>query len=518
MSLALIGAGPRALGALEALARTGLRTAVDLYDPHPWPGAGDNFSPDQSALCLLNVPMRAVDLPPSPVGFPDLADWLGARDPDAFPQRAELGAYLGARLAALIARGPLHITRRAQMVTDLMPGWQVCGRRYDHVALILGQPASRPDDQRARWSDHAARTGATLLDVYPDTRLLRHAQHWAGRAVAIRGLGLSTLDAVRLLTEGMGGRFDGDTYHPSGREPSRIVPFSLNGLPPFPKPATAALDAALDPTAPETAQFRAALSHALTLPPEAALRHVCAALAGPARRILGCDPGPWLAAERDAPGNQHRGDPVDLLAHALAMAQGRADPDAGHVIGALWRKWQTPLRQVFNPADTAPDTAAAIVAFDEGLKRFSYGPPPDTARRLLVLVRAGLVDLRATDDPDIALTDRGWRLHGGTVADVDVMIDAVLPGPDLGALCDPLVAGLVGRGLITAAAPGLGARVAADGTAIGRDGPAAGLAVLGRMALGSVIAPDSIHDCFGATTDRWARALQGTGDASARSC
>lgn len=512
-TLAIIGSGPRALGALEALARTGLAAEVTLFDPQPHPGAGPNFAPGQSDLMLLNIPLRAIDLPPAPVaGFPDLTDWLRDADPETYPPRADLGAWLAARFDALVQHGPLRITHCRDVITSIAPldgGWQMAGRRFDAVLLTPGQPATAPDDQLARWQDHAARTGAGLLPVYPDTTLLPAARDWAGAQVGVRGLGLATLDALRLLTEGLGGRFEADRYLRSGCEPARILPFSLNGLPPFPKPATAALDAALDPTATETAAFEAALAQALTLPPDAALRALCASLADAAARILGTRPDDWLAAERAAPGSQHTDGPVDTLRAAIAMARGEAPPDAGHVIGALWRKWQNPLRRGFNPARLPDPTAEALIGFDEGLKRYSYGPPLSAAERLLALIGAGLVDLRATDDPDIRLTLQGWQLHeGDTRAEVTAMVDAVLPSPRLDTLSDPLFADLRARGLIVPAGEGMGARLAPDGRLIGADGhPVTGLALLGRMGLGSVIAVDSIHDCFGAAATRWAKGV-----------
>ena len=64
--IAVIGLGPRGVGALEALAAVaetrGLRLSVDVFDPFPAPGAGPNFDPDESPLCRLNIPMRDIDL------------------------------------------------------------------------------------------------------------------------------------------------------------------------------------------------------------------------------------------------------------------------------------------------------------------------------------------------------------------------------------------------------------------------------------------------------------------------
>lgn len=521
--MAIIGAGPRALGALEALARQDLHGwQVVVFDPEATPGAGPNFDPAQSPLCLLNLPIRAVELPPAPAGFADFADWLGdsGRNGDRFPARNELGAYLAARWQVLAATAPFAVElqrTRVQAARHDSQGWMLETRDarqrtashgpFAELLLTQGQPATRPDTQLALWQDHAQAIGAALMPAYPAEALLAAARDWTGRHVAIRGLGLATLDVLRLLTLGAGGRFHEGRYLPSGREPARILPFSRDGLPPWPKPATAALDHALSPTAEETRVFAGALARALAQPdPVPAL---CEALIAPARRILAAQGAAetdeaairrWLDAEREAPGSQGPQEPVAALKAGIAMASGQHPPDPGYVIGQIWRHWQPSLRQGFDPAPPPPGTAAAILAFDEPLKRYSYGPPICAAQEVLALVQAGLVDLRAADDPRVLLTDTGWQLvEDDATACVSVMVDAVLPAPDLDRIDDPPLAGLHERGLIRARGKDLAAAVQPDGRT-----NAPGLALLGRMTLGSVVAPDSIHDCFGASATRWA--------------
>lgn len=527
--VAVIGAGPRGLGAIEALAaQRHAPVALDLFDPGCAPGAGPNFDPDQSPLCLLNIPLRAIDLPPASwrgARVPRFANWLPPerRQPERFPPRAELGGYLRARFRDLLAHAPdnLRLAWLPLPVTGLdhgPEGWRLMAADrvfgpYDEVLLVQGQPATGPDEQLARWQDHARRFGLDLLPAYPDRDILRAAPAWAGKTVAIRGLGLSTFDVLRLLTCGMGGRFENGRYIRSGAEAARILPFSLDGLAPFPKPADAALDARFDPTGPETDAFRLALGAALRQSPDRALDGLAEALVAPLRRILsqtGGDPGEaairdWLAAERDRPASQEPRDPVAALKAGIAMASGAAPPSIGHALGQLWRKWQDALRSGFNGADPAPGTAKALIGFDEGLKRYSYGPPVGSARELLALIGAGLVDLRAAEDPGILLREDGWQLvEDDLSARAEVMVDAVLPPPDPARLTDPLMRGLLDGGRICPVGKGMGLRTAPDGRVIGHDGNIGeGLGVLGRLAQGSVIAADSLHDCFGAATWRW---------------
>ncbi|VDC33656.1 FAD/NAD(P)-binding protein [Pseudogemmobacter humi] len=516
LHIALTGAGPRALGAAEALAAgaRGRPLSLDLYDPQQPGGAGPNFDPAQSPLCLLNTPLRNLDLPGAA-----FRDWLPAdrRDPDSFPPRSEIGAWLAARLAALIAHPPPGVS--VQLIPARVTGLERAGRGwrlsstagatdYAHVALIPGQPQTAPDDQLAAWQRHAGASGATLAPAYPANALLQSARAWTGRTVAIRGLGLSTLDVLRLLTLGAGGRLKAGRYLPSGREPARILPFSRDGLPPWPKPETAAIDRRFDPLRAETAAFRQALAQAMTDSPGPAMERICAALIVPARRILGTGEGlrAWLEAERDSPGSQETRPAAEVLRHGIAMAEGGA-PDPGYTLGQIWRKWQSGLREGFDPS-ARPETIRALNDFDEGMKRISYGPPVCIARELDALLRAGIVTLCAADDPEVETVPGGWRItEGGTQHTASVMIDAVLPAPKLDTLRDPLLAGLRDAGHLTPC-PATGAlRTDAAGRVLGRDGAVPGLTLLGRMALGSVIAPDSLHDCFGETTRRHARAV-----------
>lgn len=516
--IAIIGAGPRALAALEALARLRPATlSVDLFEPLAEPGAGPNFAPDQSALCLLNLPLRALNLPPAPLGFPPLQDWLAEPDGERYPARAEVGAYLAARWQALAASAPFLLRLNPMAVRHAEPGadgwWLHAGaaRHGPYAALLLtqGQPSSRPDEQLARWQDHAAQSGATLMPAYPAEALLSAAQGWAGKSVAIRGLGLATLDVLRLLTLGAGGTFRDGGYRASGHEPARILPFSRDGLPPWPKPANGDLDRRLAPDPAEDRAFAEALAQALRQADPVPV--LCEALIPAARRILDQTGAPastaalrdWLQHERDAPGSQGPQDARALLDQGIAMAEGSAPPDAGYVIGQLWRHWQPLLRRGFDPAPPAPETAAALLGFDEPLKRYAYGPPIGAARNLRALMRAGLVDLRAAEDPAVLLVPDGWQLvEGDASARAGVMIDAVLPGPDLARVEDPLLAALRDAGRVRTRGKGLGVAITPDG---GTGTP--GLAMLGRMTLGSVIAPDSIHDCFGAAADRWAASV-----------
>ncbi|CAN0573193.1 unnamed protein product, partial [Ectocarpus sp. 12 AP-2014] len=437
-----------------------------------------------------------------------------------FPARATLGRYLETRLAELRALGVLDISAIARTVDAIRPdpdGWQVKSGGdwhgpYCEVLLVLGQPDVTPDDQLADWQRHVRSGAGELMQAYPGSAVEQQAATWTGQTVAIRGLALSAFDVLRLLTTARGGRFEDGRYIPSGCEPARIVPFSLDGRPPSPKPATEAIDTRFEPTEAESAAFAAAIADAATTGPEAAQDLLTKALVPPVTRILRDTGGAadavsdWLATEWTAPGTQESDAPIDALHAGIAMAEGTRPPSVGYTVGQVWRKWQDALRIGFNPARTPPDTAGALVGFDEGLKRYSYGPPVSSSQELAALIDAGIVDLNLATDPDIDLIATGWAMktQAGT-AEATVMIDGVMPSPDLGAIRAPLIAGLLSEGRLAPRADKLAANTAGDGTLIGGDGGLSdGLCLLGRLALGSVIAADSLHDCFGEASKRWA--------------
>lgn len=529
-----MGGGPRGLAALDALARHhaygGLPVRATLFEPAPSPGAGPNYDPAQAPLNLLNIPLRDIRLAGA-AGIGTFRDWASRQRPmpdeDMFPPRAMMGAYLHARFEALrrSLAGVLELCVVAREVVSCRPdtaGWllgMADGKEegpFDEVVLCVGhQPVE--DGEIERWRRHASETGAVLADAYPSETLLAAAD-WGGRTVAIRGFGLAMIDVTRVLTEGLGGRFeaagpqDGKLlYRPSGREPAMLVPFSLDGMPPAPKPASGTVDERFMVDDEERAAFRDAVEQVVHRD-ETGLETLFGVLASIAGKRLPrggkARVRKWLdAGAGDDPEVADDERPAEAMARYLAMAHGEAPASVGYTTGQVWRHLQNDLRQAYNPHSKSAACAQALIDFDEGLKRFSYGPPAEATARLLALVEAGRLSLHRVADPDIACVGEGWRVAEDGGADVaSAMVDSVLAGPRLAKVSAPLVAGLRKDGLLVAMSDKLGARVSPAGQALDANGrPVEGLSVLGRLASGAVIASDSLHDCFGEAVERWAK-------------
>jgi uncharacterized NAD(P)/FAD-binding protein YdhS len=521
MRIAIVGFGPRGLGALEALVGQWRKGAlsVDIFEPGPYPAAGPNFSPDEQPGCLLNLPLRDVNLPsPETFDFPEFAQWTSEPDENRFLPRAVLGRYLTARFKQLQAALPdrIQVTVHAKRVIAQTRGddGKLCLETgnaqmngYDAVLLTVGQPETAPDPQLERWRDHAAQHGLTCLDAYPTEHVVDAADNWGDKIVAIRGLGLSTLDVLSLLTTGRGGNLRDGRYHPSGEEPGCILPFSLDGMAPAPKPATAELAARFCPLPTETDAFRSALKGALSGEDAATSKRLLAiALKTPVTRISGKDATPWLETELSDPGTQRGQDPVAALHNDIAIATGALPPSVGYAAGQVWRAWQRPLRKIFRTSDASPLTRLAFVDFDTALKRYSYGPPVSDAFLLAALIEAELVRLTVADDPDISLSPEGWVLDDERTA--HVMINAVLAPASLSMIREPVIEKLKAEDTLGSVNERGGARTLPNGQVVAVGGKAVpGLALLGRLAEGSVIAADSIHDCFGGTSQDWAASI-----------
>jgi uncharacterized NAD(P)/FAD-binding protein YdhS len=241
-SLVIVGAGPRGTGLIERIAANapelydGSGLDLHLVDPHV-PGAGRIWREAQSPLLWMNSHAEDVTMftdetvemvgPVRP--GPTLHEWAGI-DGRTFADRQLQGAYLRwVHEQAVAALPPSvsvhHHPRRALRVSGPREGRQQVwleGRPRpllaDLVVLALGHLDAELDDEQRDLAAYARTHGLVHLppDFTADSDLSALAP---GEPVLVRGFGLAFVDLMALLTEGRGGRYDGDTYVPSGREP-----------------------------------------------------------------------------------------------------------------------------------------------------------------------------------------------------------------------------------------------------------------------------------------------------------
>ena len=123
LRVAIAGLGPKGLYALERLLDhaadlgPGVRIAVDLFEPHPSPGAGPVYDPAQPEFLRMNFAAGQLDMwwPSSravpPAERPSFVAWSGD-DGDSYPPRAEVGRYLCEGFATLRRHAPPNVDIR----------------------------------------------------------------------------------------------------------------------------------------------------------------------------------------------------------------------------------------------------------------------------------------------------------------------------------------------------------------------------------------------------------------------
>ncbi|SDN78407.1 FAD-NAD(P)-binding [Klenkia soli] len=254
LTVALVGAGPTALGVLERLAAraAGRGLVVHLVDPFP-PGGGRVWRTAQSDLLWANslardvtvLPDESVTVPGRVLAGSTVAQWaeqvgsalpgeVGAAaralTPGTFPPRRLVSSYLRWVLDSLTDLPGVAVHEHRTRAVDLVEhdaGVQVLledGDRLDvdTVVLAQGHLGRTRTDREVELAAAAATAGLTHVPTgYTadlDLSVLR-----PGEDVLVRGAGLAFVDLVTLLTGGRGGSFatvDGTlVYRPSGQEP-----------------------------------------------------------------------------------------------------------------------------------------------------------------------------------------------------------------------------------------------------------------------------------------------------------
>ncbi|MFF8377398.1 FAD/NAD(P)-binding protein [Streptomyces sp. NPDC015661] len=538
-SIVIVGAGPRGTGFLERLAANlpelygDEPLDVHLVDPHP-PGPGRIWRTEQSPLLWMNslaedVTMFtdetvALDGPVRP--GPTLAEWAGI-DGRTFPTRPQQGAYL--RWVYERARDalPATVTVHEHRTTVLRIGGPREGRQRvwlegsavpllaDLVVLTVGHLDAEPDREQRELAGFAARH--RLVHLPPDfTADADLAALPAGEPVLVRGFGLAFVDLMVLLTEGRGGRYEGEgdelVYVPSGREPvlhvgsRRGVPYHskigyvLDGeRPPLPRFFGAAQTDALL-ARPGPVHFRRDVWPLIDK--ELGWAHY--------HRLFSAHPERTALARRDFEKAYEQAPPRSaelgaVVAAAVPDPADRLDLDAlDHPLDGIRYDSAEALQQGLRDYITddltrrhdpahSPDAAVfagllsvygQLLRLGERLESdgwwhgfFSYlasGPPGPRLRQLLALSRAGVVrflgpQVTVEADEERGLFRAASAAAPGEWTEARALVEARIPDPTLELTASPLLRALHEEGTRTTT-DGLLVVDPADGRILGHDG------------------------------------------------
>jgi uncharacterized NAD(P)/FAD-binding protein YdhS len=528
----IVGAGPRGTGLIERIAAN----APDLYassgvegldihlvDPHP-PGAGRIWRAAQSPLLWMNSHAEDVTMftdetvvmagPVRP--GPTLHEWA-AIEGSTFADRQLQGSYLRWVHEEAVAALPPGVTvhhhpRRALRVSGPRDGRQQVWLEgspdpllADLVVLALGHLDAELDEDQRELAAYARAHDLVHLppDFTADSDLTSLAP---GEPVLVRGFGLAFVDLMVLLTEGRGGRYDGDTYVPSGQEPvlyvgsRRGVPYhSKIGYewsgerPPLPRFfGPAEVDAIL--ALPGSFDFRRDVWPLIEK--ELGFVHY--------HRLFGVHPERTAIAWTDFEEKYAAGEAAEreaLVASAVPDPADRLDLAAldrplDGVRYASEEEFQDGLRAYIegdlsrrHDPSNSPDLAVflGLLSVYVQLIRlgdvgpwwhgfFSYlasGPPGPRLRQLLALSRAGLVRFVGAGMA-VTAEDGVFRASSATVPGVTIearaLVEARLPEPTVGRSVDPLLRQLHADGAVVETPEGLLRVDRTDGRILDRDG------------------------------------------------
>jgi uncharacterized NAD(P)/FAD-binding protein YdhS len=536
LRVAIVGLGPKGMFALERLldhaARAGGDVVIDVdaFEPHPVAGAGPIYDPGQPPYLRMNFAAEQIDIWGRGSTLVPLAEqqsfvsWSRAAaqacEPGSYPARADVGRYLASGLATMLRHAPpyVDVSVHAARVRALCrasgsgsgsgSGWTVAGAaetRYDEVLIATGHERSWDGALSVGWDGPAA--------VFPVEVELSRARVPPGATVAARGFALTFIDAALALTEGRGGRFEARDhpyrlrYLPCGDEVGSILPFSRTGRPLLAKPPPlAASHAEIARRGRErvsglegTVDLRRDLLPVLAATASASLLAGAGAACEPARLRA------WLAGAAAGRPLPHGRGPADELDRSLAVGAGLVAPDLPWALGHAWRALYPALVAQLGHGRLTPSDWAAFRRLAGEMERIAFGPSPINAAKLLALVDAGYVDLSHVAGGRLARDGRRMALRSASGGDpIDVVVDAVLPGPGWGGR-GGLLGDLIADGHVHVPAGRRGLDVDADGSCRGRDGSVTtGLAAIGRPTEDSVIGNDTLNPRLHDVADRWA--------------
>ena len=565
--VAIIGAGPRGLSALESLYATLANQSLEkdvktiLFEETDQFGNGQVYHRGQPDTNWLNVSERGLTIPARHVmeginlkipAFPSYQEWSGFNAeedtgsiPDYFTKRSQMGAYLSQRFQSiaklLIENGLLELLQEKVVCLDYdKPRFTIktdSGKYYaDECVLTIGHQSTNLDEQMSKWKMQVSNIpqNKLVINPYPIENVLKNVE--SGDVVALRGFGLAMIDVARALSEGVGGRFQlldkvtrRMTYATSEKNMVRLVPFSLNGLPMTPKPLNLDLDKPYIPTEEELTLFEVRLNKSVRNGTKTQdIRFLITAVTPlVVEKYLALDKKAdshnlsfseiekivelWLedgSTEHDLIISKSL-PAYDSLQAFIDMGTGSTKISLDYCIGQVWRHCQPTMYKVLSFTDLADDVIAEVIQLDERLKRYSYGPPVDSLTQMLALVDAGAMTLDFVNDPEISLSSKGWKLSKDEKnITATTMVDTVLDSPKLLEVNSPLVKSLLSDSLVEPIHSSLGISTGENAVVeLDAEKEIIPLAVLGRLAKGTIIGVDAILECFGERSSLWAEGV-----------
>ena len=534
-AVAIVGLGPKGLYCLERLlsefyARPLKQPLhIHVFNRSATFGASPVYDPQQPDYILVNISVGEIDLwtandPPIVAGRgPDFLTWyqerLQPRKPlngEEYLPRAVVGRYLIEGFNRIRDHLPdgVRLSCHHGEVTDIEPSgtgyWLEFAAAEGHVQQIAadkillstGHSRLRPGKAENSYHEFARRhpRAAFVPYVYPAKETMRSIP--TGAKVAMKGVGLTFIDAVLELTEGRGGHFyrtgkGALAYAASGKEPQSIIPFSRTGLPMAPKsydllqfdrPLTFLDGSALATLHERLRDRKLDLENDLwpLLEAEMELNYYrvamgsgewrqqldsCGKNADEMRSVIESFHRACLTTERfdyrsvlDPAEYRHFADGsvfVSFVEQYMEAEIARARlGQAGSAIKAaieIWYEWRKVLSRFIQFGGLTPASHRKLVEYwFPRFKRVVFGPPIVNIEKPLALCKAGILDFSVARNPAVSLDESSGCFRicsdaiSGAARSAEILVDARYPPVDIPQDASPLYRNLCARGMIRA--------------------------------------------------------------------
>ncbi len=566
-TVAIIGCGPRGLHALENLCLAYSKSSknfnlkIIVFERTGLFGSGQVYAPHQNLCNWMNISERSLTISErKPIrvgellleGFPSYHDWASytsteAIHTDVFPTRGYVGTYLEERFKSIANTLMAHtiLELHQELVTALdyndtqfkLSTKSGLHLNADEVLLTVGHQPTYTSQQIKKWKtfSNTVEEAQLIENPYPIERLLSKLQTSSSKNVAIRGFGLAAIDIIRAIAVATNSKFEiideatqSMVFHPGNTFPKKIMPFSLDGLPMHPKPLNKQIDDYFTPSSNDLKHIETTISNTLKNPENVTsmdfLIETMAQLI--AKQFLLIKDKTvshnlseyqikqlvilWINGEaEDNPlftSDKLTAD--DSLQLYINMASGVSAIRLDYCIGQVWRHCHPTLYKILSYSNLNSEVVLEMITLDERLKRLTFGPPLASLQQMLAILKSGRMTVKVIDDPDIECTDSGWTLEeGNDEFTASIMINSVLDASKILEVDTPLIKTLLQKGFVLPIHDNLGIATCENGlaktNAIDRQIP---IALLGRLAQGTLVGVDAILECFGNRSQVWAKA------------
>jgi len=565
--IVIIGVGPRGGYSLEKLvfelaSRNSLfNIHLSLFESTENFGNGQVYDLHQNPSNWINITERILELDERKAidtntlkiaSFPSYHDWIDkdfstfSDDAiDNYPPRVQIGEYLSQRFQSLakplIESNIISLHQEQVKEVTLLDNEKVqittnanTHEEFDEVLLTIGHQLTELCQQMSEWNKFAKGKENIKLfkSPYPTTDYLHHENLNNESVIGIRGFGLATIDVVRAIAEKFG-RFKVldeqtrlSTYEMEEEITLQLVPFSLDGLPPSPKPLNARIDNWFKPSEASILRFEKQIENK-QIQKEAESPHFLIEAFAPiaadiylnlpnsinpqnlSRAAITKLVKKWLedqSLENPLLVSQKQSAKKSMKSF-VEMATGKTAISLDFCVGQVWRHCQNSIYKQLSYSECSDSVFAEIIALDEWTKRYSYGPPVESLQQLLALEEVGILNLEMVNDPNIELTKEGWQFQlSGKSITTTIMIDSVLDAPQIKIVKSPIVKNMLLDDLIKVIHDDLGVKTNEYGYLISKNTDRnIPIALLGRLAKGTIIGVDAITECFGSRPHQWAK-------------